>query len=234
MAEAALPAAVVVTAAGSSSRMGDGAKKEYRPLDGMTVLARAVLPFVTSRRFTRIVVTIPQGHRQLAADALAPLLPRLQESGFPPEGIRLAEGGGTRQESVFRGILELEDAGIGAVLIHDGARPWVTETLILRVLGEVERTGAAVPVLPTVEAVKGIDANGRVVAHYLREQTVAAQTPQGFRYDGILAAHRNASGDGHLYIDDAEVYGRYIGFVSTVPGEPMNRKITFPEDLRTR
>jgi 2-C-methyl-D-erythritol 4-phosphate cytidylyltransferase len=102
--------------------------------------------------------------------------------------------------------------------------------------------GAAIPLLPLSETPKAFDDSGFITAHLKRERTGAAQTPQGFRWPGILQAHRAALWAAHRaaaeqeaagieYTDDAEVWGECTGKVAVVPGSPQNRKITFPEDL---
>jgi 2-C-methyl-D-erythritol 4-phosphate cytidylyltransferase len=99
------------------------------------------------------------------------------------------------------------------------------------VLALAEASGAAAPALPAVDTLKEIDAEGTIVAHPSRSSLVAIQTPQGFRFPEILAAHRLAAADGREYTDDTEIWGRYRGPVRTCPGDPNNRKITYPGDL---
>jgi 2-C-methyl-D-erythritol 4-phosphate cytidylyltransferase len=117
------------------------------------------------------------------------------------------------------------------VLIHDGARPWISPDLVNAVLENVVLHGACAPVLVPSDAIKQVDSSGLIVTHLRREETVAIQTPQGFRFKEILSAHTQAENDGSRYIDDTEIYERYIHSVSTVPGDPANRKITYNHDL---
>jgi 2-C-methyl-D-erythritol 4-phosphate cytidylyltransferase len=216
--------AAVVTAAGASTRMG-GTKKEFRSLDGLPVLVLAVRPFLAGAR--RVVVTLPPGRLPEAAALLSPHLDL--------SAIALVEGGATRQESVRRGLLALADDPPDLVLIHDGARPWLSARLLARVLAATERHDACVPVLEASEAVKEIDPAAGAAAfvrrHLPRHAIALAQTPQGFAYRGILAAHEKARAEGLSFVDDAEVYARFAGPVAWVPGDSANRKITFVEDL---
>jgi 2-C-methyl-D-erythritol 4-phosphate cytidylyltransferase len=217
--------AAVVTAAGAGTRMG-GTKKEFRFLHGVPVLALAVRPFLAGA--SRIVVTLPPGRLPEAAALLSPHLDLT--------AIALVEGGATRQESVRRGLLALADDPPDLVLIHDGARPWLSPDLLARVLAATERHDACVPVLEASEAVKEIDPAGGeagafVRRHLPRHAIALAQTPQGFAYRGILAAHARARAEGLSFVDDAEVYARFAGPVAWVPGDGANRKITFVEDL---
>ncbi len=216
--------AAVVTAAGASTRMG-GTKKEFLSLDGVPVLALAVRPFLAGAR--RVVVTLPPGRLAEAATLL--------EAHVDLAALALVEGGATRQESVRLGLLALADDPPDLVLIHDGARPRLSADLVARVLAAAERHGACVPVLEASEAVKEIDpaaGTAGFVSRHLPRRTIAlAQTPQGFAYRGILAAHEKARAEGLSFVDDAEVYARFAGPVAWVPGDGANRKITFVGDL---
>jgi 2-C-methyl-D-erythritol 4-phosphate cytidylyltransferase len=230
--------AAVVTAAGASARMGGTDKKEFRSVDGVPVLALAVRPFL-SGGVARVVVTLPAGRLGDAAALLA--------SHVDVAALTLVEGGGTRQESVRRGLLALADDPPDLVLIHDGARPWLAPDLLTRVVEGAARFGACVPVVEVSEAVKevrgtpeggagrgpdaGQEAEPLVLRHLPRNTFRFAQTPQGFSYRRILAAHERARAEGLAFVDDAEVFDRFAGPVAWVPGEPANRKITFPEDL---
>jgi 2-C-methyl-D-erythritol 4-phosphate cytidylyltransferase len=202
--------------------MGGQSKKEYRLLAGIPVLARAVLPFLATG-CSPVVVTIPAGHADEAAALLRPHLSL--------DAVRFVEGGATRQESVFFGLRSLEGDAPRIVLIHDGARPWVSTELALRVAAAAEIHGACVPVTDATEAVKEIGQSGMILRH-LRRQTIRfAQTPQGFLYDRILAAHRKAREAGACCADDGEVFEQFAGSVAWMPGDPDNRKITHEWDL---
>jgi 2-C-methyl-D-erythritol 4-phosphate cytidylyltransferase len=210
--------------------MGGGLKKEYRSLAGLPVLLRALIPFLSLPALSHIAITIPPGD-DAYVNGLLETLCADDRRRLP--GVSLVSGGSERRESVLRGLESLPHAP-EAVLIHDGARPWVSEELILRVLEETLRSGAAIPVVPSTDAMKGIDEEGVIRSHLPRRLTVAAQTPQGFRYPEILAAHRHAAGDGEHYIDDSQIFGRYAGPVHTVSGDPANLKITYARDLAAR
>jgi 2-C-methyl-D-erythritol 4-phosphate cytidylyltransferase len=219
--------AAIITAAGASRRMGAAGKKEYRGVEGVPVLARALCPFVVSGRFSRIVVTVPPGDIDVVASLVRPHV-MLDRSG---PIVTFVEGGVTRQESVFGALRALKPAAPGLVLIHDGARPWISRELIDSVIETTGRRGACVPVLEAAEAVKQVAEGGLIVQHIPRHDIRFAQTPQGFFYDSILAAHEKAHEQGILCADDGELYSLFVGPVSWVCGEPENRKITWPHDL---
>ncbi len=213
--------AVVVTAAGKSERFGGG-KKEYRPLGGSTVLANSLSAFLDLPGLVALVVTVPPGG---APDARAALGPGLAGR------VRFVEGGSSRRESVLSGLRALADVDPDLVLVHDGARPFVTRDLAERVARAASASEAIVPLVPLVDTPKEVDADGLVVRHPPRGLTRAAQTPQGFCYRKLLAAHETAHAEGRDFTDDAELYAAYAGPVRFVEGESSNRKITFPGDL---
>lgn len=234
--------AVVVTAAGASRRMG-GIKKEYRVLspdvvdekgEPLTVLGAAVVVFAALPQVRTIVITVPPRAEDGEAAARKALPSRLFSQTQGPE-IVFVPGGSSRRQSVHHALSLLESYKPGHVLIHDGARPWVSEELVRSVLTALESHPAVIPVMPLVETPKIIDEEGLILQHLRRAAVVTAQTPQGFAFPEILRAHEQAAEE-ELYhhrefTDDAEVWGAFVGPVSTVPGSALNRKITFPEDL---
>jgi 2-C-methyl-D-erythritol 4-phosphate cytidylyltransferase len=236
--------AVVITAAGSSARMGGG-KKEYRPLpdrfdgDGkpLSVLGAAVSAFAACGEIKIMVLAVPPAGENGEAAARRALPSRPFEGGG--RELLFAPGGKTRRASVHGALSLLERYAPAHVLIHDGARPWVRPSLIRAVMAAAVRYGAALPVLPLVETPKELapapEAGVFFVRRHLRRAHLGtAQTPQGFAFPGILRAHQEAAireGGEFEYTDDAEVWGEFCGPVAAVMGSPENRKITFPEDL---
>lgn len=214
----------LIAAAGSSRRMGGQQKKEYLEIDGCPVLVLAIRPFLELSPAMTILVTVPEGH----IDTVRQML----QAHLPGVTFLLAAGGSSRQQSVRNGLEALREIQPRHVLIHDAARPWVTRALIERVLRAARLYGACIPALEACEAPKLVGPSGLILRDLDRGRVRLAQTPQGFLYAGILEAHRRASTGGRHYVDDAEVYARYCGPVFTVSGDPQNRKITYPEDLR--
>ena len=217
--------AAVVTAAGSSVRMG-GLKKEYRPLEEgllddegrpFSVLASAVEPFLRHRGMGVVVLSVPRGGEERAREAL----PRSFLREGQPVPLVFVEGGASRRASVHAALRALAPFSPDLVLIHDGARPWLDSALIDRVAEAARATGAAIPVLPLVETPKEIDGAGTVTRHLRRSEIVSA-------HESAAVRERE---EGIEYTDDAEVWADFGGTVATVAGSPRNRKITFPEDL---
>ncbi len=219
-------ASVIIVAGGSGSRMGGGTKKEFLDIEGKPVLFRALDPFLKCGLFGSAVIVIKEGLEDEAEKLITPFLTPGQK-----DTVRCVTGGRTRQESVLKGLLALKDESPDIVLIHDGARPWITEKIITDVYNKVVAEGAAIPVIPSVNALKEIDSNGKIIKNVDRNRIVGAQTPQGFRYRGILDAHLRISGKKADSADDAEVFSISGGEVHTVQGDIRNKKITYREDI---
>ncbi|MBN1242302.1 MAG: 2-C-methyl-D-erythritol 4-phosphate cytidylyltransferase [Spirochaetales bacterium] len=217
--------AAVLVAAGRSARFG-GLKKEYRPLGPGIVLDASLRALLSLPSVGKIALALPPGGLEEARGWLDPAL-AAEEGGR----LVLVEGGAERADSVRLALEALEPWSPSTVLVHDAARPWATRELCLAVLELAAEKGAALPVVPPVDTIKRVDAEGRVLEHPSRATLGAAQTPQGFRFAPLLAAHRRAAAEGTLSTDDSELWARYEGPVFTVTGERANRKITFPEDL---
>jgi len=238
--------AAVICAAGSSSRMG-GIKKEYLPLpgtaDSLTVLGAAVSAFAAVPEIKTVVVVVPEEPENGEVAARKALSLEILNGTSP--SVRFVKGGSTRRASVFNALRALAAAAPDYVLIHDGARPWVSNALIGRVIKGVKQYRAVIPLLPLTETPKETDLplDGNFAAGnftgpvYIKQQLKraflgTAQTPQAFAFPEILAAHEKAAArEGREYTDDAEVWAEFCGPVAVVHGEIENRKITYKEDI---
>ena len=118
------------------------------------------------------------------------------------------------------------------MLIHDGARPWVSPELIKRVSDEVSKNEAVIPGYQAVDTQKIADKSGKITQHLKRSSVYSVQTPQGFDFEKILEAHKQALGNGKDYTDDSEIYAEFAGDVFICTGEVSNKKITFKEDIK--
>jgi 2-C-methyl-D-erythritol 4-phosphate cytidylyltransferase/2-C-methyl-D-erythritol 2,4-cyclodiphosphate synthase len=218
----------LITAAGLSTRFG-GQKKELEQLEGRTVLEHAIEPFIET--CSGIVVTCPPGLRAefeafFARSAMSPSIVRLER------GFAIVEGGSTRQDSVRLGLRALKELGCNRdiVLIHDGARPWISSNLVRSIIEQTRMHGACLPLAPLAETPKIVE--GQLVrTHPSRSHVMTAQTPQAFSFPEILAAHELAAGEGYVATDDAMIWDYYVGPVFWIEGERRNRKITYREDL---
>ncbi|MDR6293007.1 2-C-methyl-D-erythritol 4-phosphate cytidylyltransferase/2-C-methyl-D-erythritol 2,4-cyclodiphosphate synthase [Inquilinus ginsengisoli] len=209
--------AAVIVAAGTGERFGGSLPKQYRPLAGSSVLRRSVEAFRASGRFGDIVVVIRDEHRALY-DATA------SDLGLPDPVI----GGATRQDSVRAALEWLASHAPDGVLVHDAARPLVDQDTIARVLDALETAEAAIAAVPVVDTIKR--AEGGIASGTVdRSGLWQAQTPQGFRFATLLAAHRAAAGES--LTDDAAVAERQGIAVRIVEGHVDNFKITTEADL---
>ena len=205
----------VIVAAGRGTRAGGGLPKQWRQIAGRSVLEHTLAAFRTHPRLRRVVLVLHPDEFDRAAGLEA--LP----------DVTLAEGGATRDASVRAGLEALTTDAPDRVLIHDVARPLVSAGLIDRVLAALDQTPAAAPALAVTDALwQGSD--GRVSGMRDRTGLFRAQTPQGFHFAAILAAHRAHAGGA---ADDVEV-ARAAGLdVAIVAGEERNFKITLPGDF---
>ena len=143
-----------------------------------------------------------------------------------------AIGGATRQASVHAGLEALASQKPDVVLIHDAARPFVSAAVISRAIEAASRSGAAIPAIPVTDTIKLIDGSGNVEATPERARLRVAQTPQAFRFDAILDAHRRAARDGRSDFTDDAALAEWAGLtVATFEGDPANMKLTTPEDF---
>lgn len=202
--------AVVLVAAGRGSRMGGDVPKQWRDLGGMPVLAQTLRAFQAAGLSEVLAVVDPSDAPR--ADAL---------------GLRHVAGGASRTQSVRAALEALAANPPARVLIHDGARPLVDAALIRRVLAALEHAPAAAPALVVSDAL-WTGAQDRVTGTRDRAGLYRAQTPQGFDFAAILAAHRAHMGDA---ADDVEI-ARAAGLeVAIVAGSEDNIKLTFPPDF---
>jgi 2-C-methyl-D-erythritol 4-phosphate cytidylyltransferase len=231
-------AAAVICAAGSSLRMG-GVKKEFQKLnnhpESLTVLGAAYLAFAKVPSISVIVIAINENTEAAAREAL----PKGCQALHKPK-ILFVTGGNSRSASVFNALSVLKEYNPSYVLIHDGARPWVSQSLIESILKTTQKHNAVIPLLHITETPKETDAPLQetgtlepvfINRHPKRANTAVAQTPQGFKFPEILNAHEKAALVDEEFTDDAEIWGRFCGTVAAIPGEPENKKITFAEDF---
>ena len=216
-----MPAAVVILAAGSGSRVGADINKVLLPLGDAPVLVWSLRDALALPDVRRVVLVVRPGERDEVAAAVAPHLGEAEVLGV--------EGGATRHASEWNALRalapEIAAGEVDVVAIHDGARPLAGTDLFAATLAAAREHGGAIPVVPlgsllTLEGTTGGD------------DLVGVQTPQAFRAAELLAAYRAAEEDGFLGTDTASCLERYGELrIAAVPSTPLNLKITFPEDL---
>ena len=243
--------ALILVAAGSSARIGfdktgTKIKKEYLPMNGGTVLSTAAKVFLSTLDFSTVVVTFPSGEDIKSAEE------KSKNALFADDFVKnynadfiFVPGGKTRQESVLDALeaIESKNPECSLVFIHDGARPFIKSETVELTYRAASEFGAAVPGLQPTETQKKIDENGFITKHLVRSSLTAVQTPQVFRFKPILEAHRMACESSKNFTDDTEIWdefaakskdenGEFLSRVKVVLGDPENKKITYPEDLK--
>lgn len=209
--------AALIVAAGKGTRLGAPLPKQFLPLGDGSVLRRTVKSFLDHPAVDQVLVVISPSDRSLYDASVGDL--ELPEPAL---------GGETRQESVFNGLKTLAQSDLKRVLIHDAARPFASDDLITQVVEGLDGKAAVVPVLPVTDSVKLAD--GDILGDDVdRNQLRRTQTPQGFDFQTVLTAHREAAGLN--LTDDAAVAARASHSVATVAGEERNFKITTSEDM---
>jgi 2-C-methyl-D-erythritol 4-phosphate cytidylyltransferase/2-C-methyl-D-erythritol 2,4-cyclodiphosphate synthase len=210
--------AVLIVAAGLGARAGGGIPKQFRLLLGVPMLRRTVDAFIAHSEIALIQVVIGANQSREAAAALAGL------ELLPP-----VRGGATRQESVHRGLEALAAYHPEFVLIHDAARPFVSNRLVGDLIAALASgAAAAIPLLAVADTLKRENPAG-MWSTVTRDGLFRAQTPQAFRFAAILDAHRKHSG---AAVTDDIALAELAGLkVVAVPGEEINVKITEPEDF---
>ena len=206
----------IICAAGKGSRAGFQRNKLLVPFQGANAL------YYTLKAFEgiadEIIITASPSDREEIAAIAAPF------------GAKIAEGGQTRTESVYNALREVTG---DTVLIHDGARPFVTKEQIKSVMGCVKEHGSGILAMPSVDTV-AIAEDGQISCVPARANVYDIQTPQGFYADDIRAAYERAIKDGGAFTDDGSVYSKYIRPAHIcAEGSAANRKLTFKEDFVT-
>src|SRR5579863_10325272 len=191
--------AILVVAAGRGSRAGPGIPKQYREIAGLSLLTHTLSALLEASPDARLITVIHPDDAASYSQSVALFSSVDQNRLCPP-----TPGGETRQDSVRLGLeaLARQTRAPDIVLIHDGARPFPSPALIGRAHAAAIKYGAAVPGLALIDTVKEVDQDGRIVATPPRISLRTVQTPQAFRFDLILDAHRRAAAQGVAGLTD--------------------------------
>jgi 2-C-methyl-D-erythritol 4-phosphate cytidylyltransferase / 2-C-methyl-D-erythritol 2,4-cyclodiphosphate synthase len=213
--------AAILVAAGRGLRAGAGGPKQYRAIGGQTVIFRAMAPFCRHPGISAVQPVLNPDDITMFNEAVQGL------RHAPPTA-----GGATRQASVHAGLEALVSENPDLVLIHDAARPFVSAALITRAIEAASTAEAAIPAIPVADTIKLIDQSGHIEATPERARLRIAQTPQAFRFDAILQAHRRAVRTGRNDFTDDAALAEWAGLtVATFEGDAANMKLTTPEDF---
>lgn len=215
----------IILAAGRGTRMGGSVRKQYLQLAGRPLIAWPLETFDRSA-VDEIVLVVGPGEIPYAKTEILQLL-RLRKP------VAVVEGGAERYHSVYEGLKALENCDY--VLIHDGARPLVTEDIIARAIAGARNYDACVVGMPVKDTIKEADPGGFSVRTPDRSRLWQIQTPQAFSYVLVRAAYDRMMGDVSLQqgiTDDAMAVERMMGHpVKLIEGSYQNIKVTTPEDL---
>ncbi len=214
----------IVPAAGAGKRLKGKTKKQFLILGGKPIVARTLLNLSAANQIDEIILLAPPGEIDYCRENIV--------DAYEIGKVSLvAQGGATRQESVARGF-DYTPEETDMVLVHDGARPFITQVMISGVIEAAADCGAAVTAVFASDTLKEVDNDGVVVSTLARERIVRAQTPQCFRYCLLKEAMEKAEEEGFAGTDEASLVERLGARVRVVEGSETNIKITTLDDLK--
>ena len=213
---------VVIVAAGTGSRMNMGINKQFIKLEGKEIIAYTIEKFYNNSNIEDIVVVVKEDESEFFKKEI------LDKYNF--KNVKIAYGGKERQDSVYNG-LKLLDEKCDVVLIHDGARPFVSDKIIDKSIEEAKEHKAIVVGVPVKDTIKVIDNDKNIVDTPNRSVLWAVQTPQTFDYNILIDAYKDAFKNKFYGTDDAMLVERSGYKVKMLEGSYNNIKITTQEDL---
>lgn len=212
----------VIVAAGKGKRMGAKVNKQFLLLDGKPVLYYTLKAFQCNNLVDEIILACSASEMEFVQENI---IDKYEFSKVK----KIVSGGLERQESVLRGLRAIEKCDV--VLIHDGARPFVSEAMIRKGISFARTYGACACGVKPKDTIKVCDSNGFSVNTPDRNTLFCVQTPQIFKYDLIVDCHERAAREGRLVTDDTMVAEMYGNKVYLYEGSYENIKITTPEDM---
>lgn len=216
----------IVLAAGQGKRMNSQVAKQFLILEGKPVIYYSLMAFEQSN-VDRIILVTGEGQVDYCKEKI------VEEYQFK-KVIQIIEGGRERYDSVYQALINCDETDY--VLIHDGARPFITKALIELIIDQVKEHKACIIGTPVKETIKIVNRDGNITDTPDRSTLWAAQTPQAFEYQSILTAYLKFYNEkaycGLNITDDAMLYETYIKLpVKMIMGDYNNLKLTTPEDL---
>ncbi|MEJ6949608.1 2-C-methyl-D-erythritol 4-phosphate cytidylyltransferase [Natronospora cellulosivora (SeqCode)] len=213
---------VIIPAAGQGKRMKSSVKKQYLELLGLPVLVHTLSLFVNHPEIIQIIIVVQK-------DEIDYCTLNIVDKYFNKKDIQVVAGGKTRRESVFAGLKVFSPA-LDYVIIHDGARPLITNKLLNKVVSSVKKEKAVTLGSKLKDTIKKVNEKKVVLETPDRKEFMAIQTPQAFLYKTILEAHQRVPQDA-VVTDDASLL-EYMGYdVKIIEGSYENIKITTPIDM---
>ena len=214
---------VVIVSAGKGSRMKADINKQFLKIGDKEVIAHTIDKFYNNKNIEEIVIVIREDEKEFFEENI------INKYGY--ENIKIAFGGKERHDSVYNGLKQVNKK-CEIVLIHDGARPFVTNEIIENSIECSKKHNSAIVGVPVKDTIKIVNENNNVVDTPNRSTLWSIQTPQVFDYSLIMKAHEKAKEDKYYGTDDSMLM-EYLGYnVKVVEGSYNNIKITTPEDLK--
>ena len=211
----------IILAGGKGKRMGSKVSKQYIELKGKPILYYTLTKFINCKEIDNIVLVLPKDEIDYCTKSI------LKKYSLKVD--KIVEGGKERQDSVYNALKEIEDSDI--VLIHDGARPFVSNRIIEEGIKFAKLYGAAAPGVTPKDTIKIKDDFGFSKETPNRNTLVSIQTPQVFKLDIIKECHEKVKNDKSVVTDDTMVVEMYNNKVYLYEGDYTNIKVTTPEDL---
>ena len=211
----------IVLAGGRGKRMNYHKSKQFIEIKGKPVLVYTLEKFIYNKSIDEVILVLPEDEVDYCKNEV------LQKYSLKVD--RIVIGGKERQDSVFNALEAMEKANI--VLIHDGARPFISEKIIEEGIKYANIYGAAAPGVTPKDTIKIKNEDNISVDTPDRNTLVAVQTPQCFKYDEIYQCHRKIKEENAIVTDDTSVVEKYGHKVYLYEGDYTNIKITTPEDL---
>lgn len=215
--------AVIIAAAGLGKRMGSQIPKQYLKIGGEPILLKTIRAFCRNEYVDHIFIVTNKDYIQYCQDMKA-------DYGLD-KVVSVVEGGKERQDSVYCALQEINRTrpGVEYVLVHDGARPFVSQDTIDFVIAAAAGVGAAIACVPVKNSIR--QGEGTSSHNIERENLYSVQTPQGFKKSILMEAYEKAFTDGYYGTDDASLVERIGQPVELVMGQYDNIKITTKEDM---
>lgn len=211
----------IVLAGGRGKRMGSVQSKQYIDLNGKPILYYTLKQFIVNKLIDYVILVVPEDEVGYCKNKV------LNKYGLKVD--KLVSGGKERQDSVYNALSQLENSDI--VLIHDGARPFVSHKIINDAVKYAEIYKAAAPGVMPKDTIKVKGENNFSVETLMRNNLVAIQTPQAFEFNLIYNCHKEVKKRGIAVTDDTSVVEFFGNKVYIYEGNYTNIKITTPEDL---
>lgn len=213
----------IILAGGKGKRMRSAISKQFIDIKGKPIIYYTLKKFSENKKIDNIIVVLPEDEvKYFKENILKKYELRIN---------KIVIGGKERQDSVYNALKSLKNSSTDIVLIHDGARPFISERIINEGIKFAEIYGAAAPGVMPKDTIKVKNEKNFSVDTPNRANLVSIQTPQVFKFDEILECHEKIRYNGEKVTDDTMVVEKYEYSVYLYDGEYTNIKVTTPEDL---